>query len=80
MNEREYLLSKVEPYGYYRLDPIPTEGQLQQFYQQEYYKKVRMKGATSVGKLAHDGSNERQNELEWLQKTRYLDIADTLFG
>lgn len=64
--------------GFYQLDPIPTEANLNQFYRRHYYDLLR-KGshAPEIRKLL-DVGGEREPELLWLKATLHEDIADLI--
>ncbi len=76
MDKKDDSLVTQEPYGYYRVNPLPSEEELNEFYRQKYYEQLRSKGGTSEAKLSIEGT-ERQEEIRWLQQTYYIDIADT---
>lgn len=73
MNHDRYNLIKDDKYGYFRLDPIPTDAELSEFYQSDYPELL------ADGELAADVSRLLQNdeaakcEREWRRTTWYSD-------
>lgn len=61
-------------YGYYRLDPIPEEEELNKFYEEIYYKE---RGTTENYFKRMLGKNiEKANEIEWLSNSYFLDSLE----
>ena len=61
-------------HGYMRLDPIPSNGQLAEFYEADYYRLIRQGGrAHTIGAVLGGGS-EAQDECEWLRESLHGDI------
>ena len=74
---------RIEPYGFYQLDPIPAADELTAFYESGYYDSLRAGGrAPSLARLA-EGNQEADAELEWLRATvfqDYLSAAESHLG
>jgi SAM-dependent methyltransferase len=65
-------------YGYRRLDPIPREEEVTDFYESRYYDLVR-KGnrAPDLRRLA-EGGDPASRELQWRREGLYTDIVNVL--
>ena len=69
----------IEPkYGYYRLDPLPSEEKLHRFYHDEYFKLIKSGGRAPELKRFMEGGEEKRSELEWLSSTLWLDVHKIL--
>ena len=62
---------KQTEYGFYQLDPMPTEQELINYYSQAYYKDAPQ----NLVRLQHEDSEE----IFWLENTIWLDINNFLF-
>jgi SAM-dependent methyltransferase len=69
----------VDPtYGFRRLDPVPSTGELDAFYAKEYMELVEAGGrAPEIRRLLSAGP-ERDGELAWIQSTLYADVEAAL--
>ena len=77
-NAEKYRIIQAPDYGYRRLDPIPNEREITEFYQSQYYNLVRKgKRAPDVHKLMTDGE-EADREHSWLSSSLYSDILAVL--
>ena len=75
----QYGLKKDPDFGYEHLDPLPTKKQLEQFYEREYYQHIQKTGRGSHdAKLISKDNEVRAKELEWLEKTYFIDKLDIL--
>jgi 2-polyprenyl-3-methyl-5-hydroxy-6-metoxy-1,4-benzoquinol methylase len=65
-------------HGFLRLDPIPPEAEVGEFYESRYYDLIR-KGnrAPELQRLMQGGDSANQ-ELRWLKEGLYTDIVSTL--
>ncbi len=54
---------KDEQYGYYRLDPLPDDDELDVFYRSEYYDLITRGGRAPELKRLMFGCEEAQKEL-----------------
>jgi 2-polyprenyl-3-methyl-5-hydroxy-6-metoxy-1,4-benzoquinol methylase len=62
-------------YGYRRLEPIPSNDALEEFYENDYYESARTGArAPDLRRLLEDGG-DAERERVWLQETLYDDIA-----
>jgi len=65
-------------YGYKRIDPIPTKEELGVYYKEKYFKLIENGDRAQELHRQKKGGKEAKEELEWLNKTLYKDILDTL--
>ncbi|MGD0570333.1 MAG: class I SAM-dependent methyltransferase [Candidatus Sulfotelmatobacter sp.] len=67
-------------YGFRRLEPIPPEAEVSEFYESRYYDLLR-KGnrAPEIARLM-EGGDVAAKELEWLRGGLYTDILSVLEG
>jgi SAM-dependent methyltransferase len=65
-------------YGFRRLEPVPPEAEVSEFYESHYYDLLR-KGnrAPEIGRLMESG-DVAAKELDWLQGGLYTDIVSVL--
>jgi len=70
-------VSKDPRSGFYRLDPVPTDSELTEFYESRYYDLIRKGGRAPELRKMSEGGAVAQRELQWLQ-CMYRDIADKL--
>jgi 2-polyprenyl-3-methyl-5-hydroxy-6-metoxy-1,4-benzoquinol methylase len=77
MNESEKTHRVIEDpeYGYHRLDPLPSDSALSEFYESRYYDLIRKGGRAPELRRHLEGGEEGRRELEWLRATLYDDIA-----
>ncbi|NFH68701.1 class I SAM-dependent methyltransferase [Clostridium botulinum] len=72
----KYTVEKYDKYGYKRLEPIPNEEQLKEFYNNQYYK-IKSKSDTGTidrfAKLKEEDKSKKE-ELEWLENTEFKDF------
>jgi 2-polyprenyl-3-methyl-5-hydroxy-6-metoxy-1,4-benzoquinol methylase len=62
-------------YGYRKLDPLPSDREVENYYTTRYYQLLReRRKAPELYRLLSNNSNERGSELHWLQRTLYNDI------
>jgi 2-polyprenyl-3-methyl-5-hydroxy-6-metoxy-1,4-benzoquinol methylase len=76
-NNKLYIIEDPV-YGYKRLEPIPSEDELFEFYQSHYYSLI-LKGqrAPHLRRLLA-GEGEKDRELSWLSSSLYMDILTIL--
>jgi 2-polyprenyl-3-methyl-5-hydroxy-6-metoxy-1,4-benzoquinol methylase len=65
-------------FGYRRLDPLPTEAELEAFYRDKYYGLIAAGGRAPEIMRQMQGGAESAAELEWLGKTLWADIRAVL--
>ncbi len=65
-------------YGYFRLDPIPTKEELDEYYRKKYFKMVEKGDRAPEIKRQQEGGEEARLELEWMERTLYADILAVL--
>ncbi len=67
-------------YGFRRLDPIPPDADLQEFYESRYYDLLRKGNRVPDLRRLMEGGAVAERELQWLRGGLYTDIADILEG
>lgn len=78
MSEIPYTVVQEPFHRYYRLDPIPGDKEISDFYRKRYYDLIRKGGrACELGRLMA-GGEEAQKERVWLRETLYNDITAVL--
>ncbi len=78
MNENNYDVIESGEYGFRRLSPVPSEAEIGEFYDTEYYDLIaRGKRGPDVGRLMQGGkaADEQRN---WQETTLYADVLDAL--
>lgn len=78
MSDEEYRTIQDPIYGYRRLDPIPAEEELADFYQSRYYDLIRRGGGARGLRRLLAGGQEAERERSWLRATFYSDILHLL--
>lgn len=75
MTDKKYKIICDPIYGYNRLDPIPDEQTLTDFYQNKYYELIR-KGeiAQELRRFMSGDQAEIEKERQWLRSSLYADI------
>jgi len=74
----QYKVIPDPEHGYMRLDPVPDEATLNEFYQSQYYDLIRKGGRAAELRRIMAGGVEREFELSWLSNTLYTDIDQVL--
>ncbi len=67
-------------YGFRRLDPIPPETEVSEFYESRYYDLVRKGNRAPEIRRLMEGGDAAAKELEWLRGALYTDIVGVLEG
>jgi len=75
LKQTKYKLKKDSLFGYKYLD-LPLKTDLKQFYKKKYYEKIRNEGEKREAKLLSTEKELRTKELQWLQKTYFMDRLD----
>jgi 2-polyprenyl-3-methyl-5-hydroxy-6-metoxy-1,4-benzoquinol methylase len=70
--------TKLHPFGFAQLDPVPDDATLSEFYESRYYDLIRQGGRAPELQKLLDTQGERPAELAWLQATQYEDVADAI--
>lgn len=65
-------------YGYRRLDPVPDEAELTEFYESRYYDSLRDRSRGTSLKHLLAGGEESDREREWLHDGLYADVLAML--
>jgi 2-polyprenyl-3-methyl-5-hydroxy-6-metoxy-1,4-benzoquinol methylase len=65
-------------FGYRRLDPLPTEEELEAFYRDKYYGLIAAGGRAPEIMRQLQGGAEAAAEIDWLGKTLWADIRAVL--
>ena len=61
-------------WGYARLDPLPSENEIGEFYKKKYYALIKKGGRAPELRRQMGPEKERDLEKKWLQETLYKDI------
>ncbi len=67
-------------YGFRRLDPIPPETEVSEFYESRYYDLVRKGNRAPEIRRLMEGGDVAAKELQWLRGALYTDIVSVLGG
>jgi 2-polyprenyl-3-methyl-5-hydroxy-6-metoxy-1,4-benzoquinol methylase len=67
-------------YGFRRLDPIPPEAELSEFYESRYYDLLRKGNRAPELRRLMEGGDLAAKELLWLREGLYTDIVNVLDG
>ncbi|ACD51395.1 methyltransferase type 12 [Clostridium botulinum] len=67
-----YNIVVDEKFGYKMLDPIPSELELNEFYEKQYYEYMKKNETQSMGRFVNDNKSA-ELELDWLKRTEYQD-------
>jgi 2-polyprenyl-3-methyl-5-hydroxy-6-metoxy-1,4-benzoquinol methylase len=67
-------------YGFRRLDPIPPEAELSEFYESRYYDLLRKGNRAPELRRLMEGGDLAAKELQWLRQGLYTDIVNVLDG
>jgi 2-polyprenyl-3-methyl-5-hydroxy-6-metoxy-1,4-benzoquinol methylase len=65
-------------YGFRRLEPIPPEAEVSEFYESHYYDLLRKGNRAPEISRIMDGGDAAAKELEWLRGGLYTDILSVL--
>ena len=77
-NDRLHKVIEDPDFGYRRLDPLPSDSALTEFYESRYYDLIRRGGRAPELRRHLVGGDEGRSELEWLRATLYDDLATVL--
>ena len=75
---KNYNIALNSTYGFRHLEPLPTEKELNNYYSQEYFEELETNNKADTIRRTMSESKEKQAEIEWLSKTLWLDISDTV--
>ena len=64
--------------GYYKLSPLPTAGELDDFYKKNYYELIKKGGRAPELMRQMKRGKESLRERKWLQSTLYQDIISVI--
>lgn len=78
MSEKKYKVINDPKYGYKRLEPLPSDDEISNFYESNYYELIRNGGRAPELRRLMAGGREAAGEKAWLQKTLYSDICAVL--
>ena len=77
--KNKYKLKKDQRFGYKHLDPLPSESEVKEFYEKEYYQRIQKTVRSGhEKKLISKNQDVRIKELNWLQRTYFVDRLDAL--
>ncbi len=65
-------------YGFRRLDPVPPESDLKEFYESRYYDLLRKGNRAPELRRVMEGGEAAEKELRWLREGLYTDIVNVL--
>jgi len=65
-------------YGFRRLDPVPPEAEVSEFYESRYYDLLRKGNRAPELRRLMEGGESGANELRWLLEGLYTDIVEVL--
>lgn len=71
---KDFKIVKDVKYGYFKLDPIPTQEETQRFYQKRYFDLIGEGNRSPAVQRQKVGGEEARLEKEWLNQTFYKDI------
>jgi 2-polyprenyl-3-methyl-5-hydroxy-6-metoxy-1,4-benzoquinol methylase len=71
----QYRIITDAKYGYQKLDPLPTNEEISQFYQKDYFKLIKKGGRAPELRRLMSGGKEVRDERNWLETTLYSDIC-----
>jgi SAM-dependent methyltransferase len=73
-----HTLRTVEGLGFQQLDPLPTEAEVQRFFEDEYYEMIR-RGERGVDiQRSLEGGDPARRQAEWMAHTVHRDFADAI--
>lgn len=78
MNTKEYDIIQDPVFGYRRLDPIPHDDEIAEFYKSRYYELIRKGGRAPELRRFMAGGDEAERERTWLSTGLYSDICFVL--
>jgi SAM-dependent methyltransferase len=76
--KKQYSVVVDPEYSYRRLDPLPTEEELELFYREHYYAFMEAGGRAPELRRLIKGGEESDKELAWLSQTLWRDVRDIL--
>ncbi len=74
----DYKVIDCEVCGFKHLDPIPNDVELEEFYKRKYFDLIKEGGRSPDIRRLMGETDEARAEREWLEKTLYTDINETL--
>jgi hypothetical protein len=77
-NDAVHTVIEDPEFGYRRLEPLPSDSALTEFYESRYYDLIRKGGRAPELRRHLVGGDEGRSELEWLRATLYDDLATVL--
>lgn len=77
-NDAMHRIIEDPNFGYRRLDPLPSDSTLAEFYESKYYDLIRKGGRAPSERRHLVGGTEGRSELEWLRATLFDDLATIL--
>ncbi|MDA8171766.1 MAG: class I SAM-dependent methyltransferase [Nitrospiraceae bacterium] len=78
MDKKKFKVIKDPVHGYKRLDPIPDESYISDFYQNRYYALIQKGGRAPLLRKLMSGGTVAAKERQWLCSTLYADILAVL--
>lgn len=78
MTKEKYGILKDRKFGYRRLHPVPTPGELEFFYKNQYYSLIKKGGRAPELRRLMKGNKAAAAERAWLHSTLYPDICHVL--
>ena len=71
-------VTKHPKFGFFHLNPIPTENILKRFYKNQYYRLIRKGGRAPELRRLMAGGKTATQERFWLKETLYADVCYVL--
>ena len=78
MKHRTYGIKRDPDHGFHRLDPVPSNKELGEFYESRYYDLIRKGGRAPELRRLRSGGEAADRELTWLRDGLYTDIIAVL--
>jgi 2-polyprenyl-3-methyl-5-hydroxy-6-metoxy-1,4-benzoquinol methylase len=73
-----FRITEDATYGFRRLDPIPPEAEVSEFYESRYYDLLRKGNRAPELRRLMEGGEAAAKELHWLREGLYTDIVNVL--
>lgn len=75
MDKKNIRIIDDPVYGFKRLDPIPRDSEISDFYQSKYYELIRKGGRAPELRRLMGSGEETEREKRWLREGLYTDIS-----
>ena len=78
MDIEKFRIIQDPVYGYRRLEPVPDEKEIAEFYKRQYYESIRTGDSQDTLRRSITGGKDAERERAWLSATLYSDIRNVL--